>query len=388
MENALRWIQTACLVVVAVAAVPLASNHFAQQADRRHNQAEGARMAALGRAAMAAEDPQLAVEAFSQATAADAKNAEWREALLRATVDMTIADAGVINSGNALRLQSALARALTEGRGDEARNLVAFARVLQFRGQQEQALDRFKEAVAKDGKLAVASLLLGDAYLKAGKLDEAASTLAQSIALEDTPLAQFALGQVRIQQKRWDDAVPHLQKAEKALPNANVSFALGKAQWRRKKWKEAAAHLERALARDSKLVAAHAMLGDCWAEQQRPLLAMGAFRLAYERARDVDAYTKLARAQSQLKMWKEAIQTWTELRALNPDLPEPHCQLATAAEGIEDYSIAASAYRKCITVAGPKEQYATMVQQANLRVKAIEEAYAKANEGAKKKKKR
>ncbi len=387
MENALRWIQTACLVVVAVAAVPLASNHFAQQSDRRHNQAEGAQMAALGRAAMEAKDPQLAVEAFSQAVAADAKNKVWREAQLVATVDMTIDDAGVITNGNALRLQSIIARALTEGQGDEARNLVAFARVLQFRNQQPQALDRLKEAVAKDPKLAVAGLLLGDAYLKAGKLDQAASSLAASIAIEDAPLAQFALGQVRIQQKRWDDAVPHLQKAAKALRNGNVSFALGKAQWQRKKWKEAAEHLERALALDRKLVAAHAMLGDCWAEQQRPLLAMGAFQLAYQRAGNVEAYTKLARAQSQMKMWKEAIGTWTELRALLPNDPEPHCQLATAAEGIQDYSIAASAYKKCITVAGPKEQYATMVQQANLRARAIEEAFAKANKDKKKKRK-
>ena len=388
MENALRWIQTACLVVVAVAAVPVASNHFAQKAHRRHNHDEGAQMAALGRAAMEAGDAQLAAEAFGQATAAAAKNDTWRTDLLRATVDMVVSDAGVINNGNALRLQAELARALTDGRGDEARTLLAFGRVLQFRGKRDEARDRFKEAVAKDQKLATAQLFLGDAYLKAEKFDEAATALAQAISLKDTPIAQFALGQVRIAQKRWDDAVPHLQKAAKALRNGRVFLALGKAQWKRKKWKEAAEHLERALALDPKLSSAQAMLGDAYAEQQRPLLAMGAYRLAYERANDIEAYRKLGRAEAQLQMWNRAVRTWSDIRALMPNDPEPHCQLATASEGLQSYQMAIGAYKKCIEIAGPDKEHATMVQQAGLRVKAIEAAFAKAQKQGKKKKRR
>ena len=387
MENALRWIQTACLVVVAVAAVPVASNHFAQKSDRAHNQAEGAQMAALGRAALEAKDPQLAVEAFTQATQADAKNAVWREALLTATVAMVVDNAGVINNGNALRLQAELARALTDGRGDAARTLLAFGRVLQFRGKGEQARDRFAEAVKKDPKLAVAQLYYGDALFKEGKLDEAAAALAASVALEDTPLSQFALGQVRMGQKRWDDAVPHLQKAAKTLRNGRVLLALGTAQWHRKKWKDAATYLEKALALDPKLVKAHGMLGDAWTEQKRPVMAMGAYRLAFERAGDRESYAKLGRAQAQLGLTREALRTWGELRTLDPSQPEPHCQIASGAEAMQDYEVSLGAYKQCIQAAGPAKQHATLVQQAGLRIKAIEEAFEKAKKKGQKGKK-
>ncbi len=385
MENALSWIRTIALVVVAVAVIPLTSNQCMEQAARKHNKAEAVRLATLGRAAREAKDPQLAVEAFSQASSADPLNNAYRVATLEATVEMIIADGGIINAGNALRLQARLAGVLTRGEGDEARTLLAFGRVLQYRGQAAEATERFKEAVKKAPKLAEAHLLLGDAQLKAGSLDAAGASLSEALTHQESPLAHFALGQVRIQQERWDDAVPHLEKASKDLKNGKILFALGRVQWERKRWKEASDALETALALDSTQAKAHHMLGDAWAQQKRPLLAMGAYRLAFERSRDLDAYKKLGRAQGQLQLWQRALETWGELRALLPADPEPHCHIGAAAENLGDMVTAKGAYKKCITIAGPKKEHATMVQQADLRVKAIDEMIAKAKKSQKKK---
>ena len=90
MENALSWIRTIALVVVAVAVIPLTSNQCMEQAARKHNKAEAVRLATLGRAAREAKDPQLAVEAFSQASSADPLNNAYRVATLEATVEMII----------------------------------------------------------------------------------------------------------------------------------------------------------------------------------------------------------------------------------------------------------------------------------------------------------
>ena len=375
MENALSWIRTIALVVVAVAAIPLTSNQCTEQAARKHNKAEAMRLAALGRAAREAKDPQLAVEAFSQASSADPLNNAYRVATLEATVEMVIADGGVINAGNALRLQARLAGVLTRGEGNEARTLLAFGRVLQYRGQSAEATERFKEAVKKAPKLGEAHLLLGDALLKAGSLDAAGASLSEALTHQESPLAHFALGQVRIQQERWDDAVPHLEKASKAL-----TYSDGKLYTR------VSDALETALALDSNQAKAHHMLGDAWAQQKRPLLAMGAYRLAFERSRDLEAYKKLGRAQGQLQLWQRALETWGELRALLPTDPEPHCHIGAAAENLGDVVTAKGAYKKCITIAGPKKEHATMVQQADLRVKAIDEMVAKAKKAQKKKK--
>ncbi len=380
----MRLVQTLALVIVAAAAVPLTLNQCSELDTRRVARTEAASLAQLGKAATEAKDPQLAVEAYSQAVGLDRLNAGYRDEALRATVELIVNDASFITGGNALRLQTELAQALTSARGDEVRTLLAFGRLLQYRGKPVEARDRFKEAVAKEPKSADAHLLLGDALLKEGDLDGAAASLAKSLELEDRPITQFAMGQVRVRQERWDDAVPHLSKAAEQLKNGNVYFALGKVQWHRKRWKECSDALEKALALDASLVKAHAMLGDAWNEQGRALLAMGAFQLAFQRAQDLESYRKLGRAQSQLQMNEAALKTWNEIRELSPDDPEPHCRLGAVGEGLGDYEMAVGAYRKCITTAGPNKDYAQMVEGANKRVQQIEAALSKARDAEKK----
>ena len=359
-------LQTLAAVAVIAAAIPLTLNQWTARQARSHAQARAAGHATLAEQAVAAKDPALAAQAWSDAVALDPHEPRYREGLLRARVDAVISDAGVIAT-DPLRLHAELADAVTRTQAPDARLLVAFGRVLQFRGQAEQARARFVQATQADPNFADAHLYVGDAALKDGKLDEASVALGRALELDGKLiLAKFALGQVRAEQKRPDEALKLLREAAEAIPNGKVWFALGKALIQKDNWPEAERALERALALDKGLVQAHALLAEAYLKSQRLEAAVGAFRLAYERAGDIEAYRKLGRLFARTQQVEQAYTVFTELRSLFPNDIEAHCQIGTSALAMGQLEVSKAALEKCVALAADDPEATRLLEDGRL----------------------
>lgn len=362
MKTLSRVLQALAAIAVIVAVVPHTLNQLDLRAQRQQILERAALHGSLGDAAAAAKDHLLAAQAYADALALDPTNAGWRAGLLDANVTRILNDATMIQS-DPLRLHAQLADAVTREKSPSARLLTAFGRVLQFRGQGEQAIKRFEQAVEVDPKLADAHLYLGDAALKEKKLELASKHLGLALDLApEMSVAKFALGQVRLQQDRVEDAVKLLEEAAARLPNGKIQLALGKAYTQQKKWPLVERALERALALDSSLVAAHRMLAEAYVENKKYEAAAGAFKLAYERAGDIEAYRKLGRLFARSKQPEPALQVFNEIRSLFPDDIEAHCQIGNNSFALGQLGVARAAFERCLTLGEGKKEFAELMK--------------------------
>lgn len=366
MKTLALALQTLAAIAVLAAAVPITLNQWAQRGALAEARRRAAESASLAEQAVEAKDPALAAQAWSDALGLDPGNPRYRDGLMRAHVDAILNDAAVI-APDPLRLHAELADAVTRTSNPDARLLTAFGRVLQFRGQGEQARARFAQAVQADPNFADAHLYAGDAAFKDNKLDEASVALGRALELDPKlTLAKFALGQVRHLQKRPDEALKLLREAAEAIPNGKVWLALGKVLIEKENWPEAEQALERALALDKNLVGAHALLAEAYLKSNRIEAAVGAFRLAYERAGDLEAYRKLGRLLARTGQVAEAITVFTEVRSLFPNDIEAHCQIGVAAMGGGQLDVAKAALEKCIELASADPEASKMLEDGRL----------------------
>lgn len=373
MKKLVLTLQVLAALAVVAAAVPLTLNQWDHRTARSEVKLRAASHASLAQQAVAAQDPGLAAQAWSEAVALDPGNPTYRDGLTRAHVDAILNDAAVI-APDPLRLHAELADAVTRTQSPDARLLTAFGRVLQFRGQGEQARARFAQAVQADPNLADAHLYLGDAALKDNKLDEASVALGRALELDPKlVLARFALGQVRAQQKRPDEAIKLLREAADAIPNGKVWLALGKVLIEKENWAEAETALERALALDKSLVVAHGLLAEAYLKTQRMEAATGALRLAYERAGDITAYRKLGRLLARTNRPEQSMTVFTEIRSLFPNDVEAHCQIGAGAMGVGQLDVAKAALERCVELAAADPEAGPLLEDGR-------QALAKANE--------
>lgn len=394
MKTLSMALQSLAAIAVLIAAVPVTLNQLDMRTQRQQVLEQAAWNGSLGDAAAAAKDHLLAAQAYGDALALDPANAKWRAGLLDANITRIINDASVIQS-DPLRLHAQLADAVTREKSPSARLLTAFGRVLQFRGQSEQAVKRFEQAVATDAKFADAHLYLGDAALKQKKLELASKHLGLALDLKpELAVAKFALGQVRLQQDRVEDAVKLLAEAAKALPNGKVQLALGRAYSLQKQWPLAEKALERALALDRTLARAHRPLAEAYIQNKKLEAAAGAFKLAYERAGDVEAYRKLGRLFAQSKQPEASLKIFNEIRSLFPDDVESHCQIGNNSFALGELGIAQKAFERCLTLGEGKKEYAALMKSArdelgkvaDLIQKIEDQQKAEGGKGGKKKK--
>ncbi|MCA9524769.1 MAG: tetratricopeptide repeat protein [Myxococcales bacterium] len=377
MKTLAQALQALAALAVLVAAVPVTLNQWAAREARQEAASRAALHASLAQEAAKAGDPALAAQAWSDALALDPGNADYRAGLLTAHVDAVLNDAGVINA-DPLRLHAEFADAVTRDASPPARLLVAFGRVLQYRGQGEQARARFAQAAKAQPDLADAHLYLGDAALKEGKLDEASVALGRALELDPRlTLAKFALGQVRLLQKRTDEALKLLREAAQAIPNGKVWLALGRALVDKESWVEAEKALERALGLDKTLVLAHALLAEAYVRNGKLEAAVGALRLAYERAGDLEAYRKLGRLLAGTRQPGDALAVWGEIRSLFPEDVEAHCQIGANAVGAGQLEVARAALEKCLSLGADKPDLAKMVDSARQELQRVNAMVAK-----------
>ncbi|MEZ4463393.1 MAG: tetratricopeptide repeat protein [bacterium] len=376
MKTLAQALQALAALAVLAAAVPVTLNQWAAREARQEAATRAALHASLAQEAAKAGDPALAAQAWSDALALQPGNAAWRAGLLEAHIDAVLNDGGVINA-DPLRLHAEFADAVTREASPSARLLVAFGRVLQYRGQGEQARARFAQAAQVQPDFADAHLYLGDTALKDGKLEEASVALGRALELDPKlMLAKFALGQVRLLQKRPDEALKLLREAAQAIPNGKVWLALGRALIDKESWAEAERALERALGLDKSLVQAHALLAEAYIRNGKLEAASGALRLAYERAADVEAFRKLGRLLAATRQPQDALGVWSELRSLFPDDVEAHCQIGSNALGMGQLDVSKAAFEKCLSLGADKPELEKMLTTARSELQKVGELIA------------
>lgn len=338
----------ALLALVAAGGLPFALNEWSRLTQRHADDARAADFAAAGEAARQAGDLDLAVSAFSEAVAASPSQAGLRGRWLDAQVEQLLAGSAQLTPRGARRLGAELAVALAGPKSGDANYSLAAGRILQLRDQGEQARALFQKVVEKNPEHARAQLFLGDAWLKAGKYEEAALALERAASLDPKNAeARFALGQTRLFQDKFEEAEKLLAEAASSLGrNPILLRSLGKAQLRLKKFAEAVITLEKALSLDRGLDGVHALLGEAYANTGKVEAAIGALRVAWEKQQDVGAYRNLGRVLLQVGRHAEAVQVFKTLQALDPQDPEPLIAMSMAAQAAGDLDASAGALRR------------------------------------------
>jgi tetratricopeptide (TPR) repeat protein len=208
----------ALLAVLAAGGLPLALNEWNRFLQRRGADARAMAFATTAEAARKTGDLDLAAAAFSEAVAASPDHTLHRERLLDTQVEQLLAGTAQLTPRSARRLTAELATALAGARNGDARYTLALGRVLQLREQAEPARALFQKVAERSPDNAQAQLFLGDAWLKAGKHDDAALALERATTLDPKNAeARFALGQTRLFQGKFEDAEKLLSEAALTL---------------------------------------------------------------------------------------------------------------------------------------------------------------------------
>jgi tetratricopeptide (TPR) repeat protein len=238
-----------------------------------------------------------------------------------------------------------------------AHNSLGF--VLASRGQVDDAIDHYRQALEIDPDYQLAHNNLGAALAGRGQVDEAIAHYRRALEIKaDDELAHNNLGMALVSRGQADEAIEHFQKALEIKPNyveahGNLGLELASRGW----LDEAIAHyrkavevdpndaaghgnLGNALAAQGKLneaiqhylvvlrlnpqdVLGHIQLGNALAGEGRPHEAEICFREALRLApSNADARVCLAKALQQQGQTEEALQYYQEPLRLCPDQPE------------------------------------------------------------------
>jgi tetratricopeptide (TPR) repeat protein len=131
------------------------------------------------------------------------------------------------------------------------------------KGDRPGAIDRYRQAIAINGRVAAYHGNLGNAYLETDRPAEAARCFRRVLALEPgAALAHFGLGLALIGQKTYGSAAKELEAAAKTRPNhADTHLNLGIALTELRRTDEAIAHCRRAVALNPGYAGNHLNLG-------------------------------------------------------------------------------------------------------------------------------
>ena len=376
MKNTIAGLQLVCLAVIAAAVVPIALNQMEARSLFKARTAQASALSTIGEAALKVDDASLAAQAFADAVGLSPEDEHLRARLLHAQVARLMVDGGVINNSNALSFQVALTRALSGSGAVDSQHLLAFGRVLQYRGRIEDARAKYSQAVEQSPKSALAHLFLGDLHLKLGEHEAAARNLTKALALDDTlVMAKIALGQTYLAQKRPDEARPMLEAAVKVVPtDARAFAALGRAALELKDYAAARKALERSVRLDPKITGNYGRLGTAWLGLKNPERAVQAFLRAWSKGRDPEGLRQAGRIRMNQKQWKAAFSTFQELVTVVPDDVEGHYMSAGAAHAMGEVRVAVAAYTRAISHATDSEADAKVVEQAKGQIAAIKQA--------------
>ncbi len=217
-------------------------------------------------------------------------------------------------------------------RPDYAEACNNLALVLRSQGKLDQAVARFKQAIALRPDYAEAYSNLGDILCRQSKLDEATVQLEQAIALAPGHAAAHNnLGNVLAIQEKFEQAIARFQRAIALDPGfAEAHNNLGSVLWKQEKVDEATVHVSRALALRPGYAEARNNLGNLLAMQNRFTEAAAQFQQALALRPDyVESHHNLGRALLAECKFDEAEVRLKHVLTLVPDHADAECSLAS-----------------------------------------------------------
>lgn len=212
------------------------------------------------------QNNQDATADFQRALAAAKKAVELNPNLVEAQRALAeayrhIGEEGDSESQRLTRCMEAARKAIQLNPNDaEAHYILFLALGKPLHGEGYEAVQR---ALQLNPRLEGAQIDLADAYLRAGRTDEAVSLLDQALKISPRSAAAWnAKGSAYVQLKRWDEAAAAYRQAVAFQPNLSFAHAgLGYTLALQKKWNEAIAACRRALEIHPRLAFAHYGLG-------------------------------------------------------------------------------------------------------------------------------
>ena len=187
-----------------------------------------------------------------------------------------------------------------------------------------------------------------------GKLDEAVARYRWALALEPKNAdAHYNLGNALRQQSKFDEAAVHYRQAVVLQPNfAEAHNNLGNVLRRQSKWDEAAAHFQRAVVLKPNFAQAYVNLGNSLLDQGRAGEAASQYYRAIALNPDIaEAHSNLANVLNQQGKLDEAVIVYRRALALKPDFAEGHNNLGTAFQDQGKTVEAIEQYRRALTLA-------------------------------------
>jgi tetratricopeptide (TPR) repeat protein len=220
---------------------------------------------------------------------------------------------------------------------------------LHHKGQLDEAIAELREALRLNKNLAEAHNSLGVAVRDKGQLDEAIAEYQEALRLKkDHAMAHYNLGNALREKGRTDEAIAELREAlrlKKDYPWAHCS--LGVALRAKGQLDEAIAEYQEALRLKKDFPDARNILGAALGEKGRTDEAISEFREALRLKKDFpEAHRNLGvalRAKGQLD---EAIAEYQEALRLKKDYPEAHCNLGNALKERGRFANALAALRR------------------------------------------
>jgi tetratricopeptide (TPR) repeat protein len=206
---------------------------------------------------------------------------------------------------------------------------------LESEARRQQDLDQLSDDIKKHPDQPQNLYMLAEAYLKAGKIDEARSTIAQLDSLSSEDFRTLTgIGVLLARHHLYDDAIVHFQKAAEANSGSDeVEFDLADALFRKGAYADALEAAQKVSAEGQKDDTYMALLGDIYGHLGQTARAEEIFEDAIRRNPDNDQYyLSLALVQFRANDVHGAKQTLLKGQTRVPGSAKIHWGLGIAAE--------------------------------------------------------
>ena len=200
----------------------------------------------------------------------------------------------------------------------------------------------------------IAELLIAAQQLnQQGKIDQAVAKYRWALALEpDNAEVHYSLGNALRLQSKLDEAATHYHRAIVLKPNfAEAHNNFGNVLRRQSKLDEAAAHYQRAITLKPNFAEAYINLGNAFQDQDRADEAEAQYRRALALKPDfAEAHSNLANVLNRQGNLDEAVLEYRWALSLKPDYAEAHNNLGTALQDQGKTAEAVGHYRRALTL--------------------------------------
>ena len=225
-------------------------------------------------------------------------------------------------------------------------------------GQQSQwkpAVQAFQTAIRFNADFADAHCRLGEAYLTGlGQAKAAISPLERALQVQpDLPRARRLLGTAYLRQNRIEDAIQQLKQAS----DTEARYLLGLAYFQKGDFAQAMPHFEAVIQREKRHAKAHFNLGNCYLRTGKVAKGRKALR----------TFEILTQEEEQLASLRRAIQD-------SPQGLEPRYQLAELLIKREAWDAAIAELKACVAIAPRDERGYELLGYSYLQTEVYTEA--------------